>query len=146
MGTIAPDGYLKCDGATYNIEDYPLLAKHFEDNFGTKNNFGGDGINTFAVPDLQGEFLRCTGTNPNSGEGSGSNVGVHQAGTQHTGVYVDNAGSIVWQVSSFSSSVDVSVPGKAQRWQGYSGQSTSQSAKTYTSRPTNTSVWYLIKY
>ena len=55
MGTIAPPNYLICDGAVYPIADYPYLAQHFEDNFGSTYYFGGaDG--TFAVPDLKGEF------------------------------------------------------------------------------------------
>lgn len=83
MGTAAPDGYLVCDGTVYNISDYPLLANHFETQFQTKNHFGGDGITTFAVPDLRGEFLRGTGTNSHTNQGSGLNVGMHQDGTIH---------------------------------------------------------------
>ena len=29
MGTVAPDGYIFCDGSTKNISDYPNLAAHF---------------------------------------------------------------------------------------------------------------------
>ena len=53
MGTIAPEGFLTCDGAVLNITDYPKLASHFETQFGSKNHFGGDGETTFAVPDLR---------------------------------------------------------------------------------------------
>ena len=61
MGTIAPSGYLICDGAEVNIADYPNLANHFETQFGSKNYFGGNGTTTFAVPDLRNEFLRGHG-------------------------------------------------------------------------------------
>lgn len=57
LGTAAPDGYLACDGAEYNIADYPALADFIESQFGSKNKFGGDGETTFSVPDLQGRFL-----------------------------------------------------------------------------------------
>ena len=34
MGNTAPHGYLACDGAIYNINDYPRLASHINNNFG----------------------------------------------------------------------------------------------------------------
>lgn len=52
MGNNVPKHYLACDGSEYNIVDYPELAKHFKDEFGAYNYFGGDGITTFAVPKL----------------------------------------------------------------------------------------------
>ena len=67
MGMTAPDNYLICDGTTYNISDYPFLADHIKNNFGSYNYFGGDGTTTFAVPDLRGEFLRGTGNNGGTG-------------------------------------------------------------------------------
>lgn len=50
IGNIVLKHYLACDGNEYNISDYPYLAQHIEDSFGIVNYFGGDGINTFAVP------------------------------------------------------------------------------------------------
>ena len=50
MGSESPAHYLLCDGSEYNIADYPELAKHFKDELGAINYFGGDGITTFAVP------------------------------------------------------------------------------------------------
>lgn len=41
----------------YAVGDYPELAEHFEEQFGDKQYFGGDG-NTFAVPDMRNLFLR----------------------------------------------------------------------------------------
>ena len=52
MGDEAPEGYLICNGATYDIKDYPELAEFFEDKFGSKNYFGGDGTVTFKVPNM----------------------------------------------------------------------------------------------
>lgn len=50
IGTNAPAHYLLCDGSIYNIVDYPELALHIKNEFGTYNYFGGDGVTTFAVP------------------------------------------------------------------------------------------------
>ena len=52
-GRAIPKPYLVCDGSEYNIKDYPILAQHFEDNYGSVNYFGGDGENTFAVPSFE---------------------------------------------------------------------------------------------
>jgi len=43
-----PDGWLDCDGGMQLISDYPTLAAVV----GT--TFGGDGVNTFGVPDMRG--------------------------------------------------------------------------------------------
>lgn len=81
MGTKSPTHYLICDGTVYNISDYPELADHMRDNFGSINYFGGDGTITFAVPDLRGEFLRGSGSATRN-TGAGSAVGVHQDPTK----------------------------------------------------------------
>ena len=47
-----PKGYLICDGTVYTISEYPQLASYFETVYGSKNIFGGDGITTFAVPNM----------------------------------------------------------------------------------------------
>ena len=78
MGKTAPANYLACNGQVVNIADYPELANYFEEQFGSKNYFGGDGTTTFGIVDLSGEFLRGTGTNSHSGQGDGAEVGEHQ--------------------------------------------------------------------
>jgi microcystin-dependent protein len=154
MGITPPRDYLACDGTIYNIADYQDLADHINTQFGSKNFFGGDGTTTFAVPDLRGEFLRGTGTNSHAGQGSGANVGVHQDGTEHTRVGLVNKNRI--QVNP------TEVGDSYQEWAknydsaldrvGYTvitaEYHASAAAKQgqYTSRPTNTSVLYCIKY
>lgn len=77
---IAPPGYLACNGAMYNVNDYPeLFAK-------IGYSHGGSGL-TFHVPDYQGRFLRgvsgTSGRDPdtlirtamNLGGNVGNNVG-----------------------------------------------------------------------
>lgn len=148
MGTVAPKHYLICDGTEYNITDYPYLAQHIEDNFGSINFFGGDGETTFAVPDLRGEFLRGAGNN-------GAAVGVHQEGTEHPRI----AYSSKYNYFQLNSGIDHEyfdgryVDKYVMLSEGvYTNTTTKEGTKTndvgvaYTSRPTNTSVLYCIKY
>ena len=51
--TIAPTGYLKCNGAAISRTSYNSLFSGIGTIFGN-----GDGTTTFNVPDLRGEFIR----------------------------------------------------------------------------------------
>lgn len=42
--------YLLCDGTVYNISSFPIIGGRFG------SSFGGNGISTFAVPDLRGRM------------------------------------------------------------------------------------------
>lgn len=159
MGITAPEHYLVCDGAVYNISEYPELANHFEREFGSSNFFGGDGTTTFAVPDLRGEFLRGDGTNSHANQGSGSEVGKHQDATEHINFGVNTTDKSIWfdtstprsgtnQVSIGKTDSDLKLTTSPNTtglcadlitWAGSTNYS------HYTSRPTNTSVLYCIK-
>lgn len=156
IGTISPKHYLICDGSEYNINDYPYLVEHFILNFGESNYFGGDGTTTFAVPDLRGEFLRGTGT-ADRNSGSGSNVGVHQEPTWMPNVIAD--GDAIEHVSATTSddgkgepkNIDKSIKNYTTQYvisskEGLWTQGYNKRNHHYTSRPTNTSVLYCIKY
>ena len=142
MGTTAPQDYLACDGTVYNIADYPQLADYFESQFGESNHFGGDGATTFAVPDLQGEFLRGTGTNSHTNQGSGANVGEHQDGTLMP--YTNGASVIAVSSQAVDSTSDYMSSLGATTRRNVTG-SQDNSGSVFTSRPTNTSVLYCIK-
>lgn len=160
MGTTSPENYLICDGTEYQIAQYPILAQHFADNFGSKNHFGGDGTTTFAVPDLRGEFLRGSGANSHNNslteknEGNGEAVGVHQSASVVSPVGSSSENGVRY----FSSSGDVEMwegmvnPDSSSEYHGSntwvktSTPNTSQRRRYFTSRPTNTSVLYCIKY
>jgi phage-related tail fiber protein len=51
--TIPPDGWLKCNGAAVSRVAYSSLFQKVGVDFGE-----GDGITTFNLPDLRGEFVR----------------------------------------------------------------------------------------
>ena len=150
MGNHAPQNYLSCEGQVVNISDYPELANYFEQEFGTKNNFGGDGTTTFAVPDLRGEFLRGTGTNSHTNQGSGANVGEHQDGTEipFFNSYINGTSGNFYTGDSGKTPNKYDSYDSGNNYYRYVGSSrttsTSNVPNYYTSRPTNTSVLYCI--
>ena len=153
MGTTAPQDYLACDGSTYNIADYQQLATFFTTQFGSSKFFGGDGVTTFKVPDLRGEFLRGTGTNSHANQGKGANVGVHQDATEIScleiypdsnvaGVYTKDASTATWNKSTDGSIVSADGYGAHITISKFS----SENVKTnILPRPTNTSILWCIK-
>lgn len=58
LGTVAPDGYLLCNGAEVSRQTYARLFDVIGIRYG-----GGDGISTFNLPDLRGMFIRGAGEN-----------------------------------------------------------------------------------
>lgn len=158
MGTTPPAHYIACDGAIRPIVEFPQLAEHFRVAFGSVNHFGGDGIDTFAVPNLNGEFLRGSGANGHANQGSGGPDGSHQNATIQTAMLsysnklhvcnANNASSGINTVEADGANCDFAVSTRkyasavtlsaAEKDDGY--------ASSYTSRPTNTSVLYCIKY
>ena len=139
MGKTAPANYLICDGTVYNIADYPELAAYFAGQFNASNFFGGDGIDTFAVPDLRGEFLRGSGTNSHTNQGSGDEVGIHQDGTYHSTSTDSNKQVRTTYIPTLNADTT-----KSNNMVYANGTSYSGSGILYTSRPTNTSVLYCI--
>ena len=149
MGTTAPTGYLICDGSEYEISEYQTLANYFKSQFGSEQHFGGTGTK-FKVPDLRGEFLRGTGTNSHTNsetgltEGNGASVGSHQEATVLWSSYNPN------QVRSCPlPTLTDSGPGSKIGFQYTNGTNwtgANDTNKLYTTRPTNTSILYCIKY
>ena len=95
LGLTAPTGYLVCDGAEYEITAYPDLADHFRQQFGAANHFGGNGTDTFCVPDMRNLFLR--GYHGAAEERLSGDVGKSQEGTRFPATFsgVDSNGYYV---------------------------------------------------
>lgn len=166
MGNSVPKHYLACDGATYSIGSYPELEAFIIDEFGSINYFGGDGVTTWAVPDLRGEFLRGTGTNSHENNGNGAAVGTHQDGTQHPYIGINTTSTYTpWTltdghtktqagIAPYQIDKDIAGEGKtgttalagANNLMKAGTWSSASTTTNYTSRPTNTSVKYCIKY
>ena len=148
-GETAPQNYLACDGTAYNKVDYPELWTHLS-SLSDTTPYVVDGDNTkFKVPDLQGEFLRGSGTNSHANQGSGANVGEHQDGTSIPSVEKYTGGSGL--AYSANASTNLENPDFVQymssyKYFGNGGSSGSQenTPNCYTSRPTNTSVLWCI--
>ena len=158
MGNNVPTGYLSCDGKVYNINDYKTLAEQIKSEFGSYNYFGGDGESTFAVPDLRGEFLRGTGTNSHANNGDGAAVGQHQDATEHVTIFSYNgyiqhfADGDIDELLIVNSNRDKPIGTRTtSRYMRFGSKDNNtytaeDNAPKYTSRPTNTSVLYCIKY
>lgn len=86
----APAGWLKCNGATVSRKTFAQLF----DRIGTRYG-AGDGVTTFGLPDLRGEFVRgwddARGLDPSRGLGSvqaGQNAShVHTASAAVSGLH-----------------------------------------------------------
>lgn len=153
MSNVAPKHYLICDGTEYNIADYPYLSEHIKTDFGTYNYFGGNGTTTFAVPDLRGEFLRGVGTaTRNTGSGA-AKAGVHQDGTQFPNIFIYDSHLEYATSGNGTNNIPINkdITGGVRTVTHYSKFTSTDTASykndlTFTSRPTNTSVLYCIKY
>ncbi len=147
FGESAPDGYLACDGTAYNIADYPTLAAHLL-SFTDPTPYEVDGDDTkFKVPDLRGEFLRGSGTNSHTDQGSGANVGVHQDGTIIPHAQFSTSGYMDLPSTSDAHVINPDTSTSASSRYYLQGTATQASmTESYTSRPTNTSILYCIKY
>jgi microcystin-dependent protein len=74
-GCKAPAGFVLCDGTVYGIAD-PRVGNLF---LIIGNTFGGDGMHTFAVPDLRGRMII------GAGPGSSHAIGQKTEFSQETG-------------------------------------------------------------
>lgn len=148
MGTKVPKHYLSCDGTVFNIADYPALSEQIKDEFGTVDYFGGDGTETFAVPDLRNEFLR--GHHGEAAEQLSGNIGQHQDATEHLnlcGLTWLQVGHTTMSEISSSKKVDKYTTENAGPGKGIALNSSPDAFPgNYTSRPTNMAVLYCIKF
>ena len=142
-GTSAPSGWMICDGSALSRTTYSELFAVIGTSFGS-----GDGSTTFNIPDLRGEFLRGAGTNGHSNQGNGGTVGQHQDATELPNMYMSGSTGATFYgaLNANKNNID---SGKHDGT-GYSsvlGTSSAQASfmKSYTTRPTNTSVNYIIK-
>ena len=146
-GSVAPDGWLMCQGQAVSRTTYADLFAVVGTAFGA-----GDGSTTFNIPDLRGEFLRGAGDNSHSGQGNGGSVGTHQDGTTVVASIMGNGYGVIYNMTNgtvASSTYD--------KWVGNSGNTyvhntTSYETESYANvigtgkaRPTNTSVNFIIK-
>lgn len=132
-GSTAPNGWLECKGAILQISQYPTLYAAI----GT--TYGGDGITTFALPDLtkdNGLFIRSTSAERTVGSMQGDAIrnitgnlstyiqvgapggtgvfskttGVNQRYTGHTEYTTKFAGNLIFDASDSVPTADENRP------------------------------------
>ncbi len=154
-GSIAPTGWLLCDGSTVSRTTYAGLYTAVGNNFGS-----GNGSTTFNLPDFRGRFLRgvdgaasidpdkATRTAMNSGGSAGNNVGSVQTGIieSHSHTFsastfsADNQATSNNRISSGSSTIWCSTcPANV------ANTASIQSSGGGETRPVNAYVLYIIK-
>ncbi len=154
FGETAPEYFLVCDGTEYAKSDYPQLADLLL-NLTDPTPFEGSDTDHFKVPDLRGEFLRGSGTNSHTDQGSGGDVGAHQDATTNLAFNISDSGSTI-NVRKDNNS-GIRVPSNydfetyvtsqiAKITANYPNTSSISQGTLNTSRPTNTSVLYCIAY
>jgi len=157
-----PDGWLICDGTLYDrTEKIPRTAKlkyaALFDAIGV--TWGGDAANKFAVPDLNGLFLRGvsekSGNDPDSEKrdvsrldlpsqgNKGNNVGSKQndAINDHTHTYPYGS----WQNNGDKGS-GIGYVGVDQQQTWSTRGIVEPKIKSTETRPKNANVYYIIKY
>lgn len=145
LGLTAPADYLACDGGEHAVADYPALAAFFQEQFGAKNHFGGDGETTFAVPDFRNLFLR--GYRGEAEEQLSGELGARQEGTNipritgtlGVGFYSGNSQYVTPSNTDADTGPVMQVSGVGTQLSAGAG------SMTYTARPVNAAVLYCIK-
>jgi microcystin-dependent protein len=144
-GSVAPTGFLLCNGQTVSRTTYADLYAVISTSFGA-----GNGSTTFHVPDLRGRFLRgydggagrdpdaATRTAMNSGGATADNIGSVQDDEfkSHThnvaGNGADNSGSVAVRLTLIAANTSITNAAQAR-----GGNET---------RPKNANVNFIIKY
>lgn len=151
-GSIAPSGYLICDGSAINRTTYPNLFAAIGTAWGP-----GNGTTTFNVPDLRGIFLRGTGVNGTYSNAIGASVGTSTAGVvgSHTHSDSGHAHAVSPNNSYFyyqpsgnyrpAGAGDISLSSTITIQTGYANIQPNQPAGTENT-PTNAAVLYCIKF
>lgn len=132
---------------------FTALAKQIQSEFGVVNYFRGDGITSFALPDLRNEFLR--GYHEEAAEKLSGNIGEHQEATEIPYIWRGDTSDPSWCTFDPSrvltqTNQDKFINGNSSK-RGFiirnlSTYSTEGTTFKYTTRPMNVAVLYCIKY
>lgn len=88
-GTVAPDGFLLCDGSAVNRTTYADLFDVIGESFGP-----GDGSTTFNVPDTRNRALRGSGGTLGVGATGGTEAATHPAHIHGAGLLEADDGGL----------------------------------------------------
>jgi microcystin-dependent protein len=145
-----PSGYLVCDGSTVSQATYFNLYAII----GSTYNIGGEGAGDFRLPNLQGIFLRGSGTQTISGNTYTATLGAYQTDQnrahRHFIVNDDNIANTAVTSTTYASRLGTVTSSSSLNYQinGSANEPTrgltSESGGTE-SRPANLAMRYLIK-
>lgn len=148
-GTLAPGGWLMCNGAVVSRTAFPQLFEVLGTSFGA-----GDGTTTFRLPDLRGEFLRGAdaGRGIDAGRGLGS-AQDHALQRHNHRLRTDNglAGSDfsipdnIWHRGGFNSYPQSNAPPAVTYSDGTDDGGDSGGTWANETRPRNVAVNFIIK-
>jgi microcystin-dependent protein len=124
--STAPDGFLKCNGATVSRSTYDTLFAAIGTTYGA-----GDGSTTFGLPDLRGEFLRAL----DDGRGIDSSRSLGSAQSDDYGSHRHNAG-----ISGYPASADIQTMIYGYDGTGNTGRFYVTNASTATLNPRTSTV------
>jgi microcystin-dependent protein len=144
-GTVAPAGWLLCDGASLSRTTYSVLFNVIGTSYGTASS------TTFNIPDFRGMFLRgldgtagndpdkLTRTASNLGGNTGNAIGSKQSDDFKSHGHTSNDATI--KTGGYS------APGIfSSLWWGGTSSSTTSNTGGNETRPKNVYVNYIIKY
>ena len=155
-GTVAPYGYLICDGRAVSRTDYPALFI----SLGSGALHGaGDGSTTFNLPDYRGKFMRgvdgaagndidkAARTHPVTGAVAGNVVGSVQGDNYGSHTHIQNPHTHFVAFVATSTSGGVSLPGSGNQGTVNTGSTTAtnQNSGGNETRPKNVNVNYIVK-
>ena len=129
-----PIGYLKCNGSEISRTTYNNLYNVIGTIYGE-----GDGLTTFNIPDLRGEFIR--------GFDDGRGIDINRLlGSNQSDLFKSHSHSLELYYGSWDSSPRYNHWfSSGSRGRGYGGRNTNSVGGTET-RPRNISMLYCIKY
>lgn len=166
-GTTAPPGFLLCQGQVVSRTTYAALLQVIGVRHG-----GGDGVNSFNIPDYRGRFLRgwnnSSGRDPNAstrtamatGGATGDSIGTLQdhatALPVNTAFTINSAGEHLHQApTSTGGAGSYEVPPALSTGYDYIGAAPTTTAGSHNhaltggdaeTRPINVNINYIIKY
>jgi len=141
-------GWLICDGSTLQTSEYPELYSVLGQLYGPDSPTDGS---TFNLPNLCGQFLRGIGTDTASLDnrkkatgGTTSGVGSTQTDAlqTHQHSYQEANGSLPSDKGTAFAALISAFTGPPEKGTG----SSEVNVSSYETRPTNTFVYFLIKY
>jgi len=136
-GATVPDGYLMANGDVISRADYSDLFGAIGTIYGA-----GDGISTFRLPELRGEFVR--GWDDGRGVDSGRAMGSSQEATRHP--YIFFANNFLLAPRSYQPQYPDGVGSSVARSYPTASTHEGTNPQFYTSRPQNTALMWCIKF